>query len=800
MIKSLIKKKYSLSRDYLIIISLVTIFILIVSTLYSLISYSSYSRNQERQMLKTALIISNSVENSFNYVEHLMTYFANQISEMKVRDDKNIARLLTGDLTNDPLIKQLFSWTMFDWIDQKNYIVSNSTLSDNFEPINMRDRSYINSLRKYPMTLQFSHPAIGKPSGEWVIPVAYGVLDTNQKYIGAIGIGFNIAELQKKIIRDLGDSNFYFAILDDKLNLVIHSGTDRSKPYFKNELQIFYQDISPENQNFFFANTIKIGEESYAYYQRIPGRPFFILVGYNNQNRLREVIELIIKSLSVPLTMGLVLVCILLIFRKILISPVIFLSKLADRIIDTDGRVKVIIPSFKIVELDILGKRIANLFEYIVKLRATQSKLSKSKLLIEKTNTEITKINLGLEQKVIMRTAELEKALSAKTEFLNNISHEVRTPIQGFNAITKGLIEHWSEIGDKERFSYIKQISKNSSRLINLVSNLLDLSKSSEGKMLLDLQYVDLNKIILSIIDECQTLYMEDKFIKIRFFPKNKSAKTFADKERIAQVLRNLLTNAIKFSKKNKTIDIYLELSSLLYDKQIDAKGWLISVKDQGVGLPKEELESIFFPFVQSSITKTKAGGTGLGLSIAKEIVDLHRGKIWAENNIDKGSTFHFIIPKLNYSLSKESSTGLNNKKNNDASYILIIDDEDSCFSSISLILFGKGFNLIYAQSGIEGLNYLTSKQKIDLILLDLMMPDINGINVLQQIKNIPERRDIPVILQSGTSDEHEIKKAFELGIFDFIRKPFEKKALLDKIAKALKYRPTSSLNQTKEN
>ena len=244
-------------------------------------------------------------------------------------------------------------------------------------------------------------------------------------------------------------------------------------------------------------------------------------------------------------------------------------------------------------------------------------------------------VNVQLEQKVKERTDRLEKALAAKTEFLNNMSHEIRTPIQGFTVLSDGLVRCWSFFDDQKKLNLAVQVADNANRLATLLNNLLDLSKFNADKMIMDFEVVDLNVVIDNIIDECQSLYLNKKSIEIQF-NRCKKSSSMIDEKRIDQVLRNLFVNAIKFSKNNSIIIASLENIN---------EELLFTITDTGVGIPIEELETIFEPFTQSSRTKTAAGGTGLGLSICRQIIEGHHGKIWATNNIDIGSSFHFIIP-----------------------------------------------------------------------------------------------------------------------------------------------------------
>jgi signal transduction histidine kinase len=310
-------------------------------------------------------------------------------------------------------------------------------------------------------------------------------------------------------------------------------------------------------------------------------------------------------------------------------------------------------------------------------------------------------LNLQLEQKVAIRTQELENALEAKTEFLNNMSHEIRTPIQGFTNISEGLVDHWADFNDSKKLDLASQIASNAKRLKNLIGNLLDLSKFSAGKMLLNLTQTDLNKLILDMIEECRQLYLTDKSLEITF-NKTENAQIMADEMRISQVLRNLFTNAIKFSPNNSKIDVKITRSNNEFHNDTEKDFLIFSIKDQGVGIPEEELKTIFYSFTQSSKTKTKAGGTGLGLTIAKEIIEAHGGIIWTENNTSQGSTFFFTLPITEK--TQKDKTKLEEDSKTKSATIMIIDDEDACLTSMEMVLYKTNYHLIKMNNGNEAL------------------------------------------------------------------------------------------------
>jgi len=257
---------------------------------------------------------------------------------------------------------------------------------------------------------------------------------------------------------------------------------------------------------------------------------------------------------------------------------------------------------------------------------------------------EVKEANANLEEKVKIRTSELEKAKSlaeraneSKTEFLANMSHELRTPMHAVLSFAEfGSLESFE--GEREELhKYFKKIENSGRRLLSLLNNLLDLSKLEAGKMNFNMQFNNVEMPVNSVISELQKL-LEDKNLKIKVEKPNEKLIAFFDQEKIVQVFYNLISNAIKFSPYNSEVNIKIKYTE-------NRNYLLLSVFDKGPGIPSGEFESVFDKFVQSSKTNTGAGGTGLGLSICKEIVNGHGGEIWCRNDEEGGAVFSFTLP-----------------------------------------------------------------------------------------------------------------------------------------------------------
>ena len=194
-------------------------------------------------------------------------------------------------------------------------------------------------------------------------------------------------------------------------------------------------------------------------------------------------------------------------------------------------------------------------------------------------------------------------------------------------------------------FAYFTNIEKSGERLLGLLDNLLDLSIIEAGVMELNYEEINIESVVDSVVINATTLF-EHKNLTLDLINTNNQKMVNADKEKITQVVSNLVSNAIKFSNDNEKITVTIENIELQDDitgKHIPSIQ--LSVHDKGIDIPKDELDTVFNRFIQSSRTKTKAGGTGLGLAIVKEIIDKHKGKTWVESSLDKGTKFSFILP-----------------------------------------------------------------------------------------------------------------------------------------------------------
>jgi PAS domain S-box-containing protein len=240
-----------------------------------------------------------------------------------------------------------------------------------------------------------------------------------------------------------------------------------------------------------------------------------------------------------------------------------------------------------------------------------------------------------VEQKLLIAKGEAEAANQAKSEFLANMSHELRTPLHSILSFASFGIKKYTNAKPEKLLDYFNIIKQSGKMLQELLDDLLNLAKLESGKTTFVFKPADLVMLVKSVMNELEPL-LSGRSLSIRHEAHKFDGEVTLDADKIKQVLRNLLDNAIKFSPEGRIIDVGIcRVESSVR----------VSVRDQGPGIPQDELEVVFDKFVQSSKTKTGAGGTGLGLAICHEIIDAHRGRIWAENRPEGGAVFSFEIP-----------------------------------------------------------------------------------------------------------------------------------------------------------
>lgn len=711
--------------------------------------------------------VTKNISNIFSYNEEKFRFVAHLISEGKLEKDYAQISHLLKLLPADPK-KQLVLWSYVAWADN-NHISRLNNIEIFKTPVDLNYRPYMNSLAQNAFTLCFGQSGVSYITKRKVIPVAMGVKNQKGDFIGSINSGIDLENIAQYVKDTLKNSHINYALV----NLLDEEVISRSDNFdYHPILSKDIKELIKDNNQRIYRN---INKNKYVI-TTFPNIPFAFIATVNQKTLgYKEYFESVSTYKIELLAALLIIVGLIYLFYLSILDPFIALSDAALAISNGDAST----PMPRNINSK-EGALVANALEKI------KSSLRVERSLVQELSTAHNKLsitNLRLENKVSKRTQELEQALEIKTSLLNKLSHEIRTPLQGVADIAEKLVSCWGELSESMRFELAYQISHHNKRFLTLVNNLIDVSALSEKDVRLSLSKVDLVALVLEIINECNMLYMHKKSITINFDQGN-SIYVEADKERITQVLRNLFVNAIKSSSNNSLIGVKIVPTDLSNGAMQVQEAVHFIIHDQGVGVREESMAIVFSP-VDSKTNDNYL----IGLKICYEIISAHNGKIWATNNKDGGSTFNFVIP-INQPKELLEDSNIIAYKDLDPNKIniLLIDDEEVCLGSMDLLLHGSKYNLIKFNSGQAGLAYLqTNYNSISLIMLDLMMPDIYGLNVLAEIKSNVNLAKIPVMLQTGSSDEEEIVKAFNMGISCFIRKPYKKKVVLREIDKAIR-------------
>ncbi len=388
---------------------------------------------------------------------------------------------------------------------------------------------------------------------------------------------------------------------------------------------------------------------------------------------------------------------------------------------------------------------------------------------INEQNKEISEYANQLEQKVEKRTAELnqakklaEEANTTKSQFLANMSHELRTPMNAIIGYSEMLKEDADEMELTDCSNDLDKINSAGKHLLGLINDILDLSKIESGKMELYLEQFKIEDLVSEIIDTVQPLAQKRNNQFEVHFIKSPIKILYADLTKTRQILFNLLSNSNKFSE-NSTILIEVEYES----KQCNGEDVIrFEVVDDGIGITQEQQNNLFQPFTQLDASTTRRfGGTGLGLSISKQFVEMMGGSICVDSRFGEGSAFKFYLPVVVKKLEIQEPIV---EEVEEHGIVLVIDDDKVTREMLKKYLSNLGYSVAIASNGKDGLR-LAKKLRPDAILLDVKMPQMDGWNVLSNLKNDPVLSDIPVIM---TSMEKQHDKGYAMGATDYMVKP----------------------------
>ena len=381
------------------------------------------------------------------------------------------------------------------------------------------------------------------------------------------------------------------------------------------------------------------------------------------------------------------------------------------------------------------------------------------------------------EQELIKAKERAEESDRLKSAFLANMSHEIRTPMNGILGFA-GLLKEPGLNGEEQQ-KFIRIIEKSGARMLNIINNIVDISKIEAGQMEVALSNVNVNDVTESFYSFFKP-EAEKKGIKLilkNSLPAEEAAIN-TDRSKFDSILSNLIKNAIK----------YTHSGSIEFGYTLPHESFLqFFIKDTGIGIPKDRQEVIFERFIQADIFDKQAyQGAGLGLAIAKAYVEMLGGQICVESEEGKGSVFYFTIPYIaekqvhtnipNILPAEDESVQIKNLK------ILIAEDDETSELFIETVVRNFSHNVLTALTGIEAIEVCRNNPNLDLVLMDVRMPGMNGYEATRQIRHF--NKDVVIIAQTAYAQTGDREKALEAGCNDYITKPLNQSLLLDLIHK----------------
>jgi signal transduction histidine kinase len=382
------------------------------------------------------------------------------------------------------------------------------------------------------------------------------------------------------------------------------------------------------------------------------------------------------------------------------------------------------------------------------------------------------------EKELILAKNKAEESDRIKTTFLNNISHEIRTPLNAIIGFSSVLTD--PHLGQFERSGFSDLIYKNSQELLQIIENLLEISQIEAGEIKISKTEFSVNALMNEIYSNFEEQERGSSRIKLSLRKEifQDDLVVLSDPARIKQVLKHLLSNSFNFTPTG-----FVEFGYRLKDEN----NLLFYVVDSGIGIEPDKMDFIFNPFRQADSSSTRRhGGLGLGLAISKHVVEKMGGKIWMNSTPGSGTSVFFTIPFIPVKLKFENvNTGNGLKEFNwDGKTILIADDIDANFVFFKAALQKTKANLIWARNGLEALNYVRKGEPVNLILMDLVMPEMDGFEATRIIKSINQK--LPVVGQTAYPETISSNKLAECGFDSVLEKPIRTHQMLMEIDRFL--------------
>ncbi|NBV06732.1 MAG: response regulator [Proteobacteria bacterium] len=740
-LKNFIKNSYdnmiknnSLSKEYLIFAVIIVGFTLVTTGLLSYVSFKKNVKENSRILQKEAKNLEVIISESFDYTNQINSHIGQQIAQRGAADLKFILNLFSDASKIKHRNSDLFSWSSFDWVDNKNYQKVNSKLGIRKNPPDMSARQYTTLSPQNPGTLQVSFPTIGNPSGAWVIPAGTGIIDKNQKYLGAIVVGFDIAELTSKVSQKI-NQKVSFIVLDQDLRIILKSADvdlARDSDFFQNN---FNKKIFSEKEGV-LTKKITIGQIDFSYHKSFIKYPYIALTGFDRSFLDKQFVALILPRIIEFVCLAAFFLLVLYLFKTKILT-LLEVEKLLRKSLEKANAAKdqILFSISHDIKNYIFG--IGGLGKIILESKDKSEKLKNEDLkIVETICDQAEELRYFVED--LLDLSQVETGTFA----LKNLKEaDVKALIGAVLMINRKLISDHKAIIKTNIESNLPKFTCDPRRvkqiLANLITNAVKYNKP-QGEVLVTAKHLQkTNQLYIEIAD--QGFGMDEEEIK-KYFSGHGGA---IDKSEVA-----------KF-------------------KEIDS---------HGIGMP------IVFGLVELHHGKIEAESQkGVGTKI-KLYFDLsgfgqkNNEQIFSQ---ERSTFFNSATAPQNNDVSLKVPQKSNAKNKS----ILLVEDNPVNIKIAYKALEGKGYRVMHAENGLEALEII-DQENFDLILMDGEMPVMNGYEAARKIregkvfKNFKNYKTIPIVAFMSCCDEQTLKKALDSGMNDYVEKSISRTKLFEMVEK----------------
>lgn len=630
--------KTSIVHNYSLYSAIIGVLILLMCGWFSHFTYKTHHQERNLSAIAEAQSIEHVFVNKLYVISSYMKSIGKLITNGNPKDPKHIRDILV-QFNNQAEIESIASVTGFDWINTQNMITVNSNNGILKHPVDVSMRSFIQPVKENYNEIFLSPASFGRISAQWIIPTAMGFSDTRTNhYAGAISLGISVELLQERIQQLLINHHIKYAILDQDMNIVLGaSEQDKASMhhFFKQHKTALETAIQSEEYVLESPITTDDGVVFSTVFS-MEKFPYIIVVGYPKDVYFDEIWQKTYPSIIALVIIGTLCLLIIRRFAKNIISPIVDLSNAADRI--SRGEKNVEFPKNSPKEIHNLSIQISKINRYINRIKR-----------IKKANEEAEM----LKEKAI-------KANQAKTDLLALVSHELRTPLNAiinFSEIQKN--ELFGPMNNRKYHEYACDIHSSGVHLLQLINNILDITKAEANKI----ELIESDVCVEEIVQICKRTLSEHaakENITITYQQQEGLPLLYADELCMKQIMINLMSNAVNYSQFGGKVSISAELSSTKdQEKQL-----VIIVEDTGIGIAEKDINRVMERFTQANNTSHKHKGTGLGLPLTRALVELHQGELKLESSLGEGTRVLISFPATRILMAPSNKKTASNNKN----------------------------------------------------------------------------------------------------------------------------------------